>query len=280
MKKPKIGFMQGRLLPQTSHEIQSFPGTEWEKEFEKASKIGFEVMEWIFDDHGKNPLLTDEGVDEIKSFSKKFDISINSVCADYFMEKKLFGESEDKLKNNVKVLSNLITQSKKLGISFIEIPLVDSSSLITDNNKLEFKKNIDEMLPLAKNNGITIVLETDLNPIDFRNYLLEFDHSNIKANYDSGNSASLGYNVEEELDILKDWIANVHIKDRKLHGGTVPLGSGDTNFEQFFSSLFKINYTNDLIIQGARIVNNEEMPENTCKSYLKFVKEYVDRYYT
>ena len=45
----KIGIMQGRLSPPIDGRIQAFPINDWESEFEKASKIGFDCIEWIFD---------------------------------------------------------------------------------------------------------------------------------------------------------------------------------------------------------------------------------------
>ena len=126
---------------------------------------------------------------------------------------------------------------------------------------------------------MTIVLETDLNPQNFEEFLKKIGHEHVMANYDSGNSASLGYNVKEELTILKKWIKNVHVKDRNIHGGTVQLGTGDTKFEEFFSTLSKINYSGDLIIQGARDLETKIEPKQTCQLYQKFVKQYVDKYY-
>ena len=96
------------------------------------------------------------------------------------------------------------------------------------------------------------------------------------ANYDVGNSASLGYNITEEITTLNDLIENIHIKDRKLHGQTVPLGTGDVDFNLFFSLLKKINYSGELIIQGARESNI--LCEDTAKKYLSFVEESVDKY--
>ena len=60
--------MQGRLSVQSSDLIQSFPTNSWDEEFEKASKIGFEVIEWILDQY-ENPLFSTEGISEIKSLS-------------------------------------------------------------------------------------------------------------------------------------------------------------------------------------------------------------------
>jgi len=195
------------------------------------------------------------------------------------MIKKLFNESEIELEKNLEMIKKLIIQANKLEITIIEIPLVDSSSLKTDKNKKEITNNLEKILPFAEENNVTIVLETDLNPVNFKEFLVGFNHPYIMANYDSGNSASLGYNSSEELTILKKWIKNVHVKDRKFQGSTVPFGVGDTDFDTFFSSLSKINYSGDLIIQGARFENEKITPEDTCKIYQEFIKQNIDKHY-
>jgi hexulose-6-phosphate isomerase len=271
--------MQGRLSEMYKNKIQSFPSQSWKEEFKIASNCGLGIIEWIFDEIQPNPILTDEGVIEIKRLMEKNNISINTICADYFMTKKLFNESQSGLEKNIEILEKIITQANKLEISMIEIPLVDSSSLKTDENKKEITNNLKKILPFAEKNNVVIVLETDLNPHDFKEFLTGFNHPCIMANYDSGNSASLGYNSNEEMTELKKWIKNVHVKDRKFQGTTVPFGMGDTDFDLFFSSLSKINYSGDLIIQGARFENKEITPEATCKIYQEFINQNVDKYY-
>ena len=123
---------------------------------------------------------------------------------------------------------------------------------------------------------IFLTLETDLPPISFKELILSFNHPNIKANYDVGNSASLGYDMKEELNLYGELICNVHIKDREYRRQTVPLGSGDADFELFFNLLQKTNYNGELIIQGAREYGVK--PEETCIKYLQFVKKFVDKY--
>ena len=278
-EKPKIGIMQGRLSEMYENKIQSFPSQSWKEEFKIASNCGLEIIEWIFDEIQPNPILSDEGIIEINQLMEKNNISINAICADYFMTKKLFNESQSELEKNIETMKKLIIQASKLEISMIEIPLVDSSSLKNDENKNGIINNFKKILPFAEKNNVTIVLETDFNPSDFKEFLMGFNHPCVMANYDSGNSTALNYNLEEELKILKKWIKNVHIKDRKINGGTVPLGTGDTDFEKLFATLSKINYSGDLIIQGARQIETEIEPKYTCELYQKFVKQYVDKYY-
>jgi len=274
----KIGIMLGRLSSPINNNIQQFPLNSWRNEFEKASKLGFNCIEWIYDLNKNNPIFND--LDELKILSEKNNLTINSVCADYFMEKKLFNVSEYDLSMNLKKLNQLIKNCNKLDIEILEIPLVDSSSIQNEKFRNEFISNLNSSLLIAEENQVFLTLETDLHPKSFQKLVLDFDHPNIKINYDIGNSVSLGYDPSLELSILSKWIKNIHIKDRLYNSHTVPLGEGDVNFELFFTTLSKIHYSESLIIQGARedLENNQISPEQTCSKYLNFVKHYVSKY--
>jgi L-ribulose-5-phosphate 3-epimerase len=278
-KSIHIGIMEGRLSDPIGSEIQSFPRYSWKKEFEQAARCGFDLIEWVFDLYENNPIMDNAGINEIKNLSKKHGIYVNAVCADYFMKKMLFNVSDFELEQNLTVLRRLIEKCRLLDIKILEIPFVDDSSLKSKNNEEQLIHNLEKILSVAKENGVVLTLETDLPPHSFREFLVSFNHPNIKANYDTGNSAALGYNIKEELKVLKPWITNIHIKDRIYKGKTVSLGTGDTDFETFFSTLTKINFSGGLIIQGARETSNDTSPELTCKKYLKFVKQYVDKYF-
>ena len=270
--------MQGRLSDQIGNSVQYFPKSSWKQEFKKAFELEFNSIEWIFD-KTNNPLCNSYGRSEILETQKKYGIKINSICADYFMKEKLFNESETKLKKNIEILKDLIMASAKLEIPLIEIPFVDSSSIKTPEEKNQLKNNLEKILPYAEQNNIDIALETDLIPNEFNDYLTQINHPRIFANFDSGNSASLGYEPKKELKILQKWIRNIHIKDRKYFGTTVPLGTGDTDFDSIFSILQEIDYHDDLIIQGSRIPEKTHSSYETCFTYLRFVDGYVNKYY-
>jgi len=274
--KNKIGVMQGRLSNPVNNEIQAFPMKEWKEEFTKAEEIGYDLIEWIFDSL-ENPIMSDKGVLEIRKNIGNSKINIHSVCADYFMKNLLFDLPKNELKKNFEVLVKLIHQCSKLGIKMIELPFVDSSSLLKTNKVNEIFDNLKPIISLLEKKKIIITLETDLPPDQFYDLLNKFNSPYIKANYDIGNSISNGFDPELEISILKDHIFNIHIKDRIFHGNTVTLGKGDVDFDVFFTSLAKINYEKDLIIQGAREDLEEVQvdPVKTCKKYLIFVKKYL-----
>ena len=104
--KNKLGIMLGRLSPPINNSIQAFPVNSWKHEFKKAEEIGFEKIEWIFDTQ-VNPMMDDSGIKEIKKYTDKFSIEINSVCADFFMEQPIHCDDETIALKSVSVLKKV-----------------------------------------------------------------------------------------------------------------------------------------------------------------------------
>jgi hexulose-6-phosphate isomerase len=116
-----------------------------------------------------------------------------------------------------------------------------------------------DVLPHAANAGVEIHLETSLAPRDFAALLARLPHPMLKANYDSGNSSSLGYDVRCELAAYGPRIGSVHIKDRVRGAGTVPLGQGDADIPALLSGLAAIGYRGDFVLQVARGTTGDEV---------------------
>jgi L-ribulose-5-phosphate 3-epimerase len=129
------------------------------------------------------------------------------------------------------------------------------------------------MLPAAERTGVELHLETDLDPDAFRRFLSQVEHPLVKVNYDSGNSASLGYHPTKELAAYGERVGSVHIKDRVRGGSTVPLGTGDTDFEALFAGLRGLRYSGDFVLQVARGVAGEEV--EWARQNLAFVDSYL-----
>ena len=275
--KNKIGIMQGRLSPPINNKIQAFPHNYWKNEFKVAQDLGFELIEWIVDSKN-NPIFDNDGIHEILKLSEKHEVKINSLCGDYFMDTFLFKDSEEMIRKNVDILKHLIQQCQKCDIKILELPFVDSSSLENVVHQKQILKNLEPVICVAEDCNVILGLETDLEPNSFASLLEQFGHQNVKANYDIGNSTSKNYDMDAELDVLKKWIVNVHIKDRIGNRKTVSLGSGDVNFHDFFQKLKEISYSGNLIIQGARedLDNNISVNE-TCSKYLEFVNRYIEK---
>ncbi len=252
--KRQIGIMQGRLLPKYLGKYQAHPLGYWEKEFDLAKELRLYCIEFIldFNDAEQNPLLSDAGVKKIQAKIAGTGVQVRSICADYFMEAPLHRADSSVMKRGRLILDTLIRNGKKIGITDIVIPCVDQSSLHTEDDIERFVEALAPAIVTAELNHINLSLETDLDPVSFTSLLNRFPSPNVTVNYDTGNSASLGFDPLEEFACYGTRISDIHIKDRKLGGGSVILGTGDTNFDFFFKAVEKINFTGPFIMQVFR----------------------------
>lgn len=252
--KSLIGVMQGRLLPKYMGRYQAHPKGYWPEEFYLASEMNLDCIEFILDynDALMNPLLLSEGVEEILNLTEKTKVQVKTVCADYFMEAPLHHIKDEISDQSVKILEKLLWNGEKLGLTDIIVPCVDQSSLVSGKMASRFVLKLTPLIEIAEKAGINIALETDLAPQPFAELLSKFRSEKVTVNYDTGNSASLGFNPTEELACYGSKITDIHIKDRKLGGGSVVLGTGDTQFRQFFGALDSLNYHGPIIMQAFR----------------------------
>ncbi len=269
--KINYGIMQGRLSPLIGKKIQAFPAKHWKQEFKDIKKIDLNLIEWTLDykNLNKNPLLTLHGKKEIRTLCKKYSINIHSVTCDCFMEKPFW-----KIKNNKTILNYLkkiIFSSGELNIKYIIIPLVDKGSI---NNLKQEKKLISickEYTKFLQINNTNIIFESDFEPKILAIFIKKFKSKHFGINYDTGNSASLDYDINNEFFNYGKFIRNIHIKDREKFGKTVRLGKGNANFKKLFQNLKKIKYKGNLIMQTARSLKNNHLEE--LRINLKYIRE-------
>jgi hexulose-6-phosphate isomerase len=249
--------MQGRLLPMIDEKIQSFPAKRWRDEFPLAQKAGLQLIEWIYEVYGadQNPLSTDEGIAELKGLSARHDIAVRSLCADYFMDRPLLVYPEESSKK----LRWLMGRCHMAGIRRIILPFVDASRLADSIAEDALVNTLVPFLAESERLGIELHLETDLPPGRFANLIARLPESVFKVNYDSGNSASHGYDVAEEFAAYGLRIGSLHIKDRFRGGSTVFLGAGDVNFPGLRKALESVAYNGDIILQVARQQEGNEL---------------------
>ena len=257
-----IGIMQGRLVPPVNGKIQCFPRDNWADEFPRAAEAGLAFIEWIFDLHGLdvNPLGTDAGIAYLGELKSRHQVDVRSVCADYFMDRPFVGATSEERREREQNLEWLIGRAALAGVRRIVLPFVDQSSMRTPADRALGLEVIRAAVPAAQRAKLELHLETDLAPADFAAFLATLPADVVKVNYDSGNSASLGYHPKQELLAYGDHIGSVHIKDRMRGGTTVPLGLGHAEFSDLFAGLAALRYAGDFVLQVARGAAGQEVP--------------------
>jgi L-ribulose-5-phosphate 3-epimerase len=273
----EIGVMQGRLLPKYQGRYQAHPLGYWQEEFRFAKKLGLACIEFIldFNDAEINPLLSENGGTEILAQVKATGVQVRTICADYFMEAPLHSSDINVASKSADVLRRLLVRASEIGVSDVVIPCVDHASLSNAGKVNEFVGAIKPILFMLEELNINLSLETDLDPYKFKALIRCFDSPRVTVNYDIGNSAALGYDPVEELDIYGDMITDIHIKDRIYGGGPVLLGTGNADFERFFRKLSEFDYRGPFIMQAYR---DDEGVEVFTKQ-LAWVRKNIEEWY-
>lgn len=255
MKKSyKIGFMQGRLVSsENKNFIQFFPEKKWKKELNLANKNKFKIIELTanISNIKKNPVFNSDMKDEFKNTLNKNQITADSLTCDFFMEKPFFKLNKKESLKSKLLLQKVIRISQNINISKFIIPLVDNSSIKNKNQEIKLIKYFKskKFLKNLKNNSM-ILFESDYGPKNLLSFIKKFKSSKFGINYDSGNSASLNYKIEQE-QMYFDYVKNIHIKDRLIFGKTVDLGKGNAKIKKLIKLIKKKNYSGNLILQTA-----------------------------
>ncbi|MCP9451758.1 MAG: sugar phosphate isomerase/epimerase [Nitrospira sp.] len=254
----KIGFMQGRLSEPVDGKIQAFPWRRWREEFAEAERLGFTLMEWTLDKDRlhENPLMTPTGRDEVRRLAVRYGVEIESLTGDCFMQApfyKAFGTARDALLADFRKVLEACAQ---IGIKYIVVPLVDNGRLENSAQEESLIAGLKEIEPLLRGE-MKIIFESDYPPTQLADFIDRFPAARFGINYDIGNSASLGFDPEEEIGAYGHRIVNVHVKDRILGGTTVPLGSGHANFRAVFRALKYCGYSGNFILQTARAADGD-----------------------
>jgi len=256
----QIGIMQGRLLPFFKKNYQAHPIGSWQKEFFIANDLGLNSIEFILDSYfyKDNPLINNEGLSEIKSLINKTGINVSSVCADIFMDWPIQNIVDSEKDLYISIINKLIESLSIIGGRDIIIPFVDNSKIKNEKEKIFIIDFLNKFEKKALQNDINICIESDLKPSELNKFIREFDNEKIKINYDSGNSASLGYKFIDELALYQDKIQNIHIKDRKINGKSILLGNGNAELKEVKKFIYSDKFNGTVTFQAYRDENQIE----------------------
>ena len=170
---------------------------------------------------------------------------------------------------------NIVNACYDLNIEIIVVPIVDNGRLENTNQKDNIINFFNRFREKLEKLNCKIAFESDMKPSELLKFIKNFD-ANFGVNYDTGNSASLGYDPSEEISVYGHRIINVHIKDRKLGGSTVPLGSGNCSFDNVFRNLNMASYNKNYILQTARDFDGNH--SKVLKEYKDMTTEWIEKY--
>jgi sugar phosphate isomerase/epimerase len=249
--KHGIGIQQGRLSPRRDGRLQAFPHAAWQAEFGVAARLGFDAIEWLFeaDRAQDNPVTSAAGRAEIKRVMAENGVSVRSLCASYFITHRLAGVGAERARENVRALCDLIETCAELGVQRILLPLLEQAAVDTPELRDEIVPNLKQCAALAERHGLILGLEMEIPGADYAALLERIAEPSVRAYYDTGNSTAQGFDISVDVVPLLPRLAAVHIKDRKKHAGSVPVGSGDANFDGFLRTVKRGGFCGDFVFE-------------------------------
>ncbi len=274
----RIGFMQGRLSPLIDGRIQCFPWPYWREEFPLAQQLGIRLMEWTLDQYRlyENPLLTAQGQAEIRVFCEKHDLAIPSLTGDCFMQApfwKATGAERAALERDFLAVAKACSA---VGITMMVVPLVDNGRLENVEQENALVSFLEQQAGFLAEHRLRVVFESDFAPAELARFIARLDPGRFGINYDIGNSAALGFDPAAEIAAYGPRIVNVHVKDRVLGGTTVPLGTGNADFETVFAQLARTGYRGNCIMQTARAVDGDHAA--ALARYRDMIQDWLSRH--
>jgi hexulose-6-phosphate isomerase len=277
--KNKIGYMQGRLVDQIDGKIQAFPEAQWRDEFPIAQRIGVQNMEWTLDDHGleDNPLCTAQGQAEIRELSTQYGLVVASITGDCFMQSPFWKCEGSEQAVLLRKLDITIAAAGILGARIIVVPLVDNGSVDSPQQSRALHSLLMQRHATLQKLSVHIAFESDFEPKTLRDFIADFPTDSFGINYDIGNSASLGYDPEQEMAAYAARVTNIHVKDRKLGGTTVPLGTGAAQMKEVLNGLRDAQYGGNFILQTARAADGDH--EAALHRYIAWTLEHLERHF-
>lgn len=241
------GVIQGRLLPQESDFIQSFPWGRWEEEFDIAREVKASHIEWIWTECGSVLQLDRCDV-------RKLPVVVSAVCLDVLISDEFISPSF-----RSRVLADACATLQKQRIKKLVLPFLEKASLAHDTSLMLCV--MMELVNVARTwKGITFSLETDLDPytLEAMMQLLNKHDDVFRITMDTGNMTKHGIYIPDYDKHVSKWVDNVHVKDfSKKLGSTVPLGQGNTSLDdiEYIKGWPRVEY---VTFQTARGENGKE----------------------
>jgi len=238
-----------------------------------ARQAGIDGLELIYEgaEQKDNPLAIHDGEPLLQEITSHYGVVAISVCADRLLESPVVASDLADRAILANELCDALPRWSAGGIERVVLPFVDANRIRGPNGQDAVAAWMGSVLPAAEAAGIELHLEADLDPNSMRALLNRLDHPLIRVNYDTGNSASLGYDTYDELEAYGSRIGSIHIKDRVRNGGSVPLGEGDADIELALRGLHDLGFEGDLVLQVVRAPDGREV--NWARRNAAYVRE-------
>ena len=222
------------------------------KQFEALNRFGIHYFEPRGID-GKNiSKLTEEEMHDLKKLMDEYGIKVSSIGSPV-------GKIQvtDEFEPHFEVLKNVVKAAKILGTKYVRVFSFyhEKYTEWTREERDEVFRRMRIMVDYAKEQDVILLHENEKHIYgDTADRCLElmqeFYGPHFKAIFDPANFVQAGEDTKRAYEMLRPYIAYMHIKDALFeNGNVVPAGYGDGNVEYVLKELFANGYEGFLSLE-------------------------------
>lgn len=206
-------------------------------QFEVLNKLGIRYFEPRGINGNNISRLSDEEVQELLLDMKKWGITPSSIGS--FVGKIYIDED---FEPHFEMFKRTVEIAKRLGTKYIRMFSFYNHDVWNDETRAEVFRRLHALLDYAKENDIVLLHENEKDiygekVTECLDIMKEFYCDNFKAVFDPANFVQAGQDTKEAYQMLKPYIAYMHIKDALSNGDVVPAGMGEGNLAYILGDL-------------------------------------------
>jgi len=218
-----------------------------------SKKVGFDGVELNLSEEMLK-LNKDERI-AIRDKANSLGLELPSLCTSLFWKYNLASPDEHIRRKGIEIIKYGCEFASDIGAKiFLVVPAVATREVSYADMWNLSKKSIIEASRFAEEYGVIIGVENVWNkflysPLEFRRFIEDISHPNVKVYFDVGNVFFLGF-PEQWIKHLADLIVCVHVKD--FHSSTLqfkPLFEGDIQWKSVIEALKEAGYNGYLNVE-------------------------------
>jgi sugar phosphate isomerase/epimerase len=220
--------------------------------FDTAKAIGLDGVQLSFNTITNQYHLADPNVQQqYLAASKASGVSIASIGIALLNNVPF--KSEDRTDEWV---SLSIDAAKALGVSTVLLAFFEKNDLRNDpQGKKVVIEKLKKVMPKAEKLGINLAIESYLSAQEHLEIIEAVGSKSLKVYYDFRNATDAGYDIYQEIPMLKGLISEIHIKENGLL-----LGQGTIDWPKVAMALASINYQGWMQIEWSMPNNASIVP--------------------
>ena len=272
----KYGVMEGFRMHHSQMEYGLRHEGDQTRLFPKAKELGFHGVELgIGLDYREDPLWTGDGYirQAIKEEARLTGVEAASICLHLlnYDENSPASINAEHRETGREIIQNAVEACADIGASVILVPFFGTATLKTQEQTRLLIDEIIELSPTAEDRGVCLALETSMEAPELVQVVESIGSECVQVYFDIGNTASMGYDVVQEITTLGELIVQVHVKD---HPSRI-LGEGEIDFGGVIAALEKTGFDGYLVLETPSLDDSVGSASNNL-AYLRRVVEGED----